>query len=71
MTEGIEVVKSDLKMIEAMFAVLEDAAAIENVNHVTITCRSDGGDTFLVGYGESAEPALLHITPAGAQADEP
>lgn len=63
MTEGIELIAGDLRMAQQMFDVLQMAAAVDGVEHVTITYRAQGGDTITVGYGEQAEPAIVRIEP--------
>lgn len=61
----IELIAADLKVAQAMFAVLDQAAAVEGVQVVTITYRGEAGDVVTVGYGEQAEPAIVGIQPAG------
>lgn len=63
---GVELIVADLKMAMAMFAVLDQAAAVEGCEQVTITFSGHGGDTITIGYGEQAEPAILAIRPSSS-----
>lgn len=61
---GLELIASDLDRIREMFALLEQAAGVSGVHEVTIRFIGEGGDRITVGYGESAEPAVIEIREA-------
>lgn len=64
MLDDIELIEGDLVRAHAMFKILEQAAAVDGVYDVKIVFKGDGDcDTITVGYGMSAEPAIVAIEP--------
>ena len=65
-TQNIELIGPDLRVIREMLGHLEKMVErVEGLGtvEITFTC-SDGGDKITIGFGELAEPAVLHIEPA-------
>lgn len=63
----LDLIASDLARVTAMFTVLDQAASVEGVHEVTIRFTGEGGDQIVVGYGESAEPAIVSILAARSE----